>query len=291
MNINSNIIKSTGINLGNIELATEYLYGDSTLYEPELSRIKSAEGAEADVKDITRKDVQITNEKIINKFEIEIENNLQEDIGSIDERYSSDIWSMQVDDEEVSQISKEEDKEDKEELLAEDDILEDDEELAEDEEGEALLDEDDEEELLEDDEDELPGNADIISNKTEEIINVNKKTDENKREVKNADDHTRESAVSKCSDIDGLIAGARRATHAAKKINNVVQEERGCNNYDGLELDKLYVYVKQFLVKNNVRSGPVDIALVNKQFGESNVNRLLRKCYIIKIGKGVTIGI
>lgn len=263
MNINSSIIKSTGINLGNIELATEYLYGDSTLYEPELSRIKSAEGAEADVKDITRKDVQITNEKIINKFEIEIENNLQEDIGSIDERYSSDIWSMQVDDEE----------------------------LAEDEEGEALLDEDDEEELLEDDEDELPGNADIISNKTEEIINVNKKTDENKREVKNADDHTRESAVSKCSDIDGLIAGARRATHAAKKINNVVQEERGCNNYDGLELDKLYVYVKQFLVKNNVRSGPVDIALVNKQFGESNVNRLLRKCYIIKIGKGVTIGI
>lgn len=284
MNINSSIIKSTGINLGNIELATEYLYGDSTLYEPELSRIKSAEGAEADVKDITRKDVQITNEKIINKFEIEIENSLQEDIGSIDERYSSDIWSMQVDDEEVSQISKEEeDKWDKEELLAEDDILEDDEELAEDEEGEALLDEDDEDELL--------GNADIISNKTEEIINVDKKTDENKREVKNADDHTRESAVSKCGDIDGLIAGARRATHEAKKINNVVQEEGGCNNYDGLELDKLYVYVKQFLVKNNVRSGPVDIALVNKQFGESNVNRLLRKCYIIKIGKGVTIGI
>ena len=39
------------------------------------------------------------------------------------------------------------------------------------------------------------------------------------------------------------------------------------------------------------RRGAVDMGVVIQEFGASNINKLLKKCYIIRIGKGVTIGI
>ena len=54
--------------------------------------------------------------------------------------------------------------------------------------------------------------------------------------------------------------------------------------------EQLYKYVRQFMIKLGVDKRPVDLSALNTEFGEKNIKKLIIKSYLIKIGKGVTIG-
>lgn len=60
--------------------------------------------------------------------------------------------------------------------------------------------------------------------------------------------------------------------------------------YSGLDVDTLYKYVKKCLIENGVNKAPVDISILEAEFGSKNVNRLIMLSYIIKIKGKVTIG-
>lgn len=75
-------------------------------------------------------------------------------------------------------------------------------------------------------------------------------------------------------------------------IKQPVKENRSSNvDYSSLEIDVLYKEVKTFMVKNGVQQKPISLELLNNKFGSNNILRLLKRNYIIKIGKGVTIGL
>lgn len=268
MNINNGIIKSAGISLGNLELATEYLYGDSSLYEPELSGIKSAESDEEPVvKGITRKDTRVINEKIISKFEIEIEQAVEQMTGKVDDRYSTDIWGTVGDTQEIVETERKDGEKHKEEI-------------------EHKQDENTEERTLQELYDSIKEKKIAEQNKV--LSNTRKEaTVENKSKTKKRLEETTHSTV---DDLDSIINNANRAVKkktVAKKENTDSKKI----DYNEMELSTLADYVKKFLIAHGVRKGAVDVGIVTAEFGEENIRRLIKKCYIIKVGKGVTIGI
>ena len=268
MNINNGIIKSAGISLGNLELATEYLYGDSSLYEPELSGIKSAESDEAPVvKGITRKDTRVINEKIINKFEIEIEQAVEQMVGKVDDRYSTDIWGTTGDTQEIVETEKKDEDKHKEEIEHKQD------EKTEDKTLQELYDSIKEKKITE--QNKVPSNV-----KKEATV-------ENKPKAKKK---VEETACSTVDNLDSIINNANRVIKRKTAVKKEDTESKKID-YNEMELSTLAVYVKKFLIAHGVRKGAVDVGIVTAEFGEENIRRLIKKCYIIKVGKGVTIGI
>ena len=68
------------------------------------------------------------------------------------------------------------------------------------------------------------------------------------------------------------------------------KEESLKKDYSRLTTDEAYKEVRKFLFENGVRQHPVDVSLLVQEFGTDIVSTLLHKSYIIKIGKGVSIG-
>ena len=60
--------------------------------------------------------------------------------------------------------------------------------------------------------------------------------------------------------------------------------------YAGMSTEKLYSQVKDFMIASNVSKKPVDLTVLYDKFGDANVKKLIHKSYLIKLGKGVTIG-
>lgn len=60
--------------------------------------------------------------------------------------------------------------------------------------------------------------------------------------------------------------------------------------YTYMAVDSLFNVVKKFMVEHGVNNKLIDVSLLNNKFGSENVKRLIKKSYIISIGKGVTIG-
>lgn len=60
--------------------------------------------------------------------------------------------------------------------------------------------------------------------------------------------------------------------------------------YDDMDIDALYRTVRGYIVKNGMSKGLVSRSLLDKQFGKSNVDKLIFKSYLISVGKGVTFG-
>lgn len=268
MNINNGIIKSAGISLGNLELATEYLYGDSSLYEPELSGIKSAESDEEPVvKGITRKDTRVINEKIINKFEIEIEQAVEQMTGKVDDRYSTDIWGTAGDTQEITETKKRDEDEHNEEIEHKQDEKKEDRTLQE------LYESIKEKKIAE--------QSKVLSNVKKEVTVENKQKDKKKVE---------ETTHNTVDDLDSIINNANRVVKRKTEVRKAEAVSKKID-YNEMELSTLAVYVKKFLIAHGVRKGAVDVGIVTAEFGEENISRLIKKCYIIKVGKGVTIGI
>lgn len=62
-------------------------------------------------------------------------------------------------------------------------------------------------------------------------------------------------------------------------------------NYSEMDIAVLWKYVKKFMVAKGVKEKPVDSELLEAEFGANNVIKLLRKNYILRKGKGFTMGL
>lgn len=295
MNISNGIIKSAQISLGDMTLATEYLYGDSSLYEPELTNIKKdvLQTDDVEAKEVRGKDITVLNDKILQRFEIEIEQSIENNIGSIDTSFSSAIWGEASDTEIVDINSKKQDAETAH-VICEDNLQEDIDDDVETDEEDIIMEEDIGEDIL-DDEDILEDDS-ILEDEDEEVTveeapvvaeqpKVNENVAASKPRAVSSVEHTRKDS------LDDLISGAIKHTEKASKPKEKSYTSLGENRYNEMELDTLAKYMRAYLNSNGVSRGPVDVEKVTKEFGSNNVNRLLKKCYIIKIGKGITIGI
>lgn len=69
-----------------------------------------------------------------------------------------------------------------------------------------------------------------------------------------------------------------------------VEVEDPYAKYNCMAVDSLFNVVKKFMVEHGVNNKLIDVSLLNNKFGSENVKRLIKKSYIISIGKGVTIG-
>lgn len=258
MDIGSGIISNAGISLGGMELATDYLYCDSELYEPELSEVKRDIYKKEDV--VVHKTsepvVKVNNDEIIQRFSIEIQQCIEDDIGknSIDEEFSTDIWNTEEDKKTLSNSI----GTDRSKTVVK------------------------------------VNNNETVEVKESAVIEHNSSTEKvTKREIRVDDD----------TGIDDIIKSAvqqkKKALKDNSKVKKVIREGNERNDehrsrierYNEMDISTLHKYVKSFLYKNDVSRGPVDITLVEKEFGADNIRLLISKCYIIKIGKGVTIGI
>lgn len=94
-------------------------------------------------------------------------------------------------------------------------------------------------------------------------------------------------SVSKNKEIDKLDTLIESSKHQTNR--QVIGSEY--DKYTVMKDEELYKYVQAFLIKHGVRQKPVDIDIVNKEFGALNIQKLIKKCHLIKIGKGVTVGI
>lgn len=82
-------------------------------------------------------------------------------------------------------------------------------------------------------------------------------------------------------------------TKVAIKENStpkIVKKSPPSNKYDGLEIDALYEAVKVFLKKHNIERKLIDKKVLEDEFGEQNIHKLIIKSYLISMKKGVTIG-
>lgn len=61
--------------------------------------------------------------------------------------------------------------------------------------------------------------------------------------------------------------------------------------YAQLTDSRLMEYVSRFLQKNGVSKKPVDRKLLDAEFGSQNIQKLIKKSYLVSIGHGITLGI
>ena len=67
------------------------------------------------------------------------------------------------------------------------------------------------------------------------------------------------------------------------RVNNIAK-------YSQLDINTLYKYTRHFMIKMGVQKKPIDEKVLKEKFGEENINKLLRKSYLIKTPIGITIG-
>ena len=81
----------------------------------------------------------------------------------------------------------------------------------------------------------------------------------------------------------------RKAEEEAKrKVEEEAEDTKV--DYDILDIDELYIRVKDYMVKRNVYRSAIDRGLVESEFGINNVKRLILKSYLISIGNRLSIG-
>jgi hypothetical protein len=86
--------------------------------------------------------------------------------------------------------------------------------------------------------------------------------------------------------IDDLISGARHEKTSESSEPKLSTYEI----YSAMTIEKLFGEVRKYMIELGVSKKLVDISLLNQKFGEVNIRKLIQKSYLIKMGKGVTIG-
>lgn len=89
---------------------------------------------------------------------------------------------------------------------------------------------------------------------------------------------------------------SRNTSSNSNEINSITTEEKPAvvidsesqrlaliRKYSVMSQDILYRYVKGFMLKNGVKSHPIDGKLLNNKFGADNINKLIKKSYLIKL--------
>lgn len=84
--------------------------------------------------------------------------------------------------------------------------------------------------------------------------------------------------------------GVAKSAQVSKQSVQAVNTTRGTEDYSAMTIESLYNHVKKFLVQSGVEKKLIEVSVLNDKFGEANIKKLIKKSYLILIGKGVTIG-
>lgn len=82
------------------------------------------------------------------------------------------------------------------------------------------------------------------------------------------------------------ISNIKNEAPVQKQIHTITKEQM----YSNMEIDALYNEVKKYLSSRGVKKVAISKEELEKEFGKSNISKLIIKSYLILIGKGVTIG-
>lgn len=84
--------------------------------------------------------------------------------------------------------------------------------------------------------------------------------------------------------------GVAKSAQVSKQSVQAINTTRGTEDYSAMTIESLYSHVKKFLVQSGVEKKLIEVSVLNDKFGEANIKKLIKKSYLILIGKGVTIG-
>ena len=83
------------------------------------------------------------------------------------------------------------------------------------------------------------------------------------------------------------VSDTKVVSKVVDKVNNANQVSSSRKiNYDSLDASKLYNFVALFMKKNGVKNSGISKDLLNKEFGASNIKRLVSKSYLIQLYDG-----
>jgi len=135
----------------------------------------------------------------------------------------------------------------------------------------------------------------LSKEKNTKVVNKPEKKESHTKKAR-YEDTTREEIIKLQKQIEAL----QRATldKERKSANNQEQtqvkpkkkKKYTVEMYSMMPIEKLYSHVKGYFNKSGVKNRLVDIQELNNKFGADNIRKLVDKSYIIKIGKGATIG-
>ncbi len=97
-----------------------------------------------------------------------------------------------------------------------------------------------------------------------------------------------EASVKKHEAVKSEKPAEKKASSLGLSIKEKTDIE--VEDYSSMPIGKLYETVSKYMIQNGVSKGPIDISVLSKKFGASNINNLLKKSYLIRMGKGVTVG-
>lgn len=97
-----------------------------------------------------------------------------------------------------------------------------------------------------------------------------------------------EASVKKQEAVKSEKPAEKKASSLGLSIKEKTDIE--VEDYSSMPIGKLYETVSKYMIQNGVSKGPIDISVLSKKFGASNINNLLKKSYLIRMGKGVTVG-
>ncbi len=93
------------------------------------------------------------------------------------------------------------------------------------------------------------------------------------------------------NEIEQMEEQIRRLKQEREALRKPEVKNTNAEKYDSMTIEQIYKLVREFMLKNGVQEAPVSTAMLEDEFGCKHINELIRKSYIIKVGKGVTIGI
>lgn len=305
MDLSKSIINTLGISLGGIELATEFLYGETEMFEPELTEVKMVVSNKENIskyKRISREEDK-TLDDIMAAFEVEMQADGVSEV--VKEELGTDIWSTESNAGEIDISNIIKSKSNETEGVHIEYEIDDDEDS---EEMEVSTDEEmayyereveDEEDYYCDDienEDKSIDSKVEVREVKEDTISETQRVDIDELRIKKEAEEARE-IVRKQKELD--IARNKIANRAKQNNIKVNSEEvrrktstvENKGKYDAMSEESLYRYVKKYMIQIGVSAGVINIEVLYSKFGAVNINKLLRKGYLIKIGKGVTAGL
>ena len=138
-------------------------------------------------------------------------------------------------------------------------------------------------------------NQESIEEKSREQVQEINVSNDSKVTSENSEESLQKKLAEAMAEIERLKNGSSKPADkeeatkddASDKIENKKDKYM---MYAGMSTEKLYGQVKEFMIASNVSKKPVDLAVLYDKFGDANVKKLIHKSYLIKLGKGVTIG-
>lgn len=103
------------------------------------------------------------------------------------------------------------------------------------------------------------------------------------QQIENAKTSNATSDISDDSNFNKKIEGAAEHVNKGQQHNNY-------DKYTVMNTEVLFKEVKKYMIGLGVDHKLIELAVLNEKFGTENIKKLIKKSYLINVGKGVTTG-